>query len=47
MTGPTVSCKEEKVTGTDYFFVVETKELITKISVAKSNEELADAVVRA
>ncbi len=38
---------EKKGTGTAYFFDAETKELITKISVAKSNEELADAVVTA
>ena len=38
---------KNKGTGTTYFFDAETKELITRISVAKSNEELADAVVTA
>ncbi|MEX0980699.1 MAG: hypothetical protein WD577_03945 [Bacteroidales bacterium] len=38
---------ENKGTGTAYFFDAETKKLITKISVAKSDEELADAVATA
>jgi len=38
---------ENKGTGTAYFFDAETKKLIIKISVAKSDEELADAVVTA
>jgi len=38
---------EKKMTGTAYFFDAETKELITKVSVAKSDQELADAMVTA
>jgi thiol:disulfide interchange protein len=34
-------------TGMAYFFNAKTKALITKISVAKSNQELADAMVTA
>jgi len=36
-----------KGTGVAYFFNPETKELITKISVTKSNEELAEALATA
>lgn len=38
---------EKKMTGTAYFFDAETKELITKVSVAKSDQELAEALVTA
>jgi len=38
---------DKKMTGTAYFFDAETKKLITKVSVAKSDQELADAMVTA
>ncbi len=38
---------EKKMTGTAYFFDAATKELITKVSVAKSDQELAEAMVTA
>ncbi len=39
--------EENKWTGRAYFFDAETKKLITKISVARSDEKLADAVATA
>ena len=38
---------EHKGTGVVYFFDAESKELINQVSVAKSNEELAEAVAMA
>jgi thiol:disulfide interchange protein len=38
---------ENKGTGVVYFFDADTKKLISKISVAKSNEELAEALTTA
>lgn len=38
---------EHKGTGVVYFFDAESKELINKVSVAKTNEELAEAVATA
>ena len=35
---------EYKMTGVAYFFDAESKKLITQVSVAKSNEELAEAM---